>query len=159
MTINRFISVAIIFLAIQLNEGYAQVLSSKDIVDVSAQITGKEKPVLEIRLDIKDGWHINSNKPFDDYLTPTMVALKDSSYFSSLAIEYPEPDIENLAFSQSELSLYRDQVTIMIKFRVKDKFEKKDLKIEGTVFYQPCNDQSCLFPAKKAFSVIMKPQM
>ena len=133
----------------------AQSLSSKDVVDISANVSVEKKIILEIRLDIRDGWHINSNKPFDEFLTPTSVSLKDSSAFSEIKTEYPAPEIIRLEFSQTDLSLYQNQAVIKMILKPKDS-EIKEINIEGSVFYQPCNNQTCLFPTKKQFSAVYK---
>ena len=134
----------------------AQSLSSKDIVNVTASVTGKSELTLTITLDIKDGWHINSNKPLDEFLTPTSVSLSDSSSFSNIKIEYPAPEIAKLGFSETELSLYQYQAVIKMILTPKKDIKTKGLKIEGNVLYQPCNDKTCLFPTKKQFSAEYK---
>lgn len=134
----------------------AQPLSSKDIVNITAGVTGKNELTLTITLDIKDGWHINSNKPLDEFLTPTSVSLSDSSSFSNIKIEYPAPEIAKLGFSETELSLYQYQAVIKMILTPKKDIKTKGLKIEGNVLYQPCNDKTCLFPTKKQFSAEYK---
>ena len=152
----NLICTLIIFFLIQVISTNAQSLSSKDIVDVKAQISGKDVLVLQIELKIKKGWHINSDQPFDEYLNPTKVTLKDSSLFANIQTEYPAPEIIKLDFSQTDLSLYRDQVLIKVILTPKKELINKELKIDGSVSYQLCNDQTCLFPTKKPFSVVFK---
>ena len=100
-----------------------------------------------INLNIKDGWHINSNKPLDDYLTPTFVKLKDSSGIKILSIDYPQEIISKLQFSESELSLYEGNVSIKIIVEAAEKKADFDLQ------YQSCNNQTCLFPVVKTLTV------
>jgi hypothetical protein len=62
----------------------------------------------------------------------------------------------NLAFSEDELALYEGEARIKLWIKTDKKFKKDNLKIDGTIQYQPCNDQTCLFPYKKSFSVEVK---
>ncbi|MBX3006469.1 MAG: hypothetical protein KF816_00440 [Melioribacteraceae bacterium] len=137
----------------------AQMLSSKDVLDISAELINTDPVVIELKLDIKERWHINSNKPLDEFLTPTFVSIKDSTLFSEVTIEYPAPDILKLEFSETELALFHDITVIKIILSPKGNFNKNNFTIEGEVSYQPCNDQTCLFPTKKNFSVTYKKEV
>jgi DsbC/DsbD-like thiol-disulfide interchange protein len=110
---------------------------------------------LELFLNIKNGWHINSNKPLDSNFIPTIVSLNDTSSFKVKKIDYPVPQLKKLSFSENELSLYEDQALIKIQLVVNKNYKKKNLTVNGKVQYQPCNDQTCLFPATKSFSVVL----
>jgi hypothetical protein len=93
---------------------------AKDIVDIKVSSTPdtikKNYYTIFINLDIKEGWHINSNKPLDNYLTPTSVKLKDSLSARILSVEYPQEIISKLMFSDSDLYLYVGNVSI--KFNI-----------------------------------------
>ncbi len=110
----------------------------------------------EIILQIKNGWHINSNKPLDENLSPTVISIKDNPNIQIKKIIYPEPVITKLQFSQSQMALYEGEAIVKIQFLVKKDFKKSILKLEGEVQYQPCNNQTCLFPTAKNFSTNLK---
>ena len=150
-----------VVLGMLLFAGYinAQMLSSKDVLDIKAELIGADPPVIELKLDIKEGWHVNSNNPIDEFLTPTMVTIKDTTLFSAITIEYPAPDILKLEFSETELSLFHDIAVIKIILTPKENFNKNNFTVEVEVSYQPCNDQTCLFPTKKSFSVSYKKEV
>ena len=151
------ITIIALMLFLNISYLYPQQLSANDIVDISVSVTKKGVLFLDIKLEIKDGWNINANKPLDEYLTPTSIALNDSSLFSASKIEYPLPEIIRLGFSETDLALYQGEVNIKVVLKPRDDLDNKELKIEGYVLYQPCNDQTCLFPTKKPFSVLFKP--
>ncbi|MEJ2616129.1 MAG: protein-disulfide reductase DsbD family protein [Ignavibacteriaceae bacterium] len=111
---------------------------------------------LALLLNIKEGWHINSNKPLDPNLVPTAVNLKDTSAYKLKEIKYPQPELKKLAFSENELSLYEYEAVIKIQIVIDKNYSKKNLIIKGKIQYQPCNDQTCLFPFSKDFSVNLK---
>jgi DsbC/DsbD-like thiol-disulfide interchange protein len=106
-----------------------------------------------ININIKDGWHLNSNKPLDEYMTPTSIKLKDTSGIKILNIEYPPEMITKLQFSDSELSLYEGMVTIKVTLKADDVFIKDKKKAEFELEYQSCNNQTCLFPVQKVLRV------
>ena len=106
-----------------------------------------------LNIVIKDGWHLNSNKPYDDYLTPTMVKLKDTTGIKIINVEYPPEMIAKLQFSESDLSLYEGMVTIKVILQADDSFLRDKRKVELELDYQSCNNQTCLFPVQKILTV------
>jgi len=148
------ISIVLFFIISPTN--YGQNISPKDVVSIKVKtnrILDRTKTVnLEVVLSIKDGWHINANKPLDDYLTPTVVSINDTSNVRVVNEEYPAPSFVKLKFSQTQLVLYENEAVVKLKLKIKKGFKKSNLKLEGKVQYQPCNDQTCLFPVSKSFS-------
>ncbi len=139
-----------------IKAAHAQNVAPKDVVKINAKTErfyNKNKNVeVVLNLLIKDGWHINANKPFDDYLSPTVVLLDDSTNIKAVSIKYPVPIIKKLSFSETQLALYENEADIRITLQIKKDFNKPVLKIKGTLQYQPCNNQTCLFPVSKPFS-------
>ena len=111
---------------------------------------------LALSVNIKEGWHINSHKPLDPNLVPTTVKLKDTSAYKLKEIKYPQPELKKLSFSKNELSLYEYEAVIKIQIVVDKNYNEKNLKLSGKIQYQPCNDQTCLFPFSKDFSINLK---
>ena len=106
---------------------------------------------LKLLVEIKKGWHINSNKPLDPNLVPTVISL-DTSSFKLIEIKYPQPYIKKLSFSENELSLYENEAVIKMRILIDKNYKLKNLNVNGKIQYQPCNDQTCLFPLTKTFS-------
>jgi uncharacterized cupredoxin-like copper-binding protein len=130
------------------------------IVNISAEPKSKQiKPGKEaellIKVKIKKDWHINANKPRDKNLAATTLTIKDSPDFTVTGIIYPEPVISYLSFSENELALYEGETVIQVKIRPGKKAKDK-IVINGQLQFQPCNDQTCLFPFNKAFSAEIK---
>ena len=128
-----------------------------NIVDISlssvADTSNKNYFTVFINLDIKEGWHLNSNKPLDEYLTPTSVKLVDTSEIKIIKIDYPPEMITKLLFSDSELSLYEGMVMIKINLKANDIVAKGKKKVKFELEYQSCNNQTCLFPVQKVITV------
>ena len=111
---------------------------------------------LELLMNIKEGWHVNSNKPLDPNMVPTVVSLKDTAIYKIKSIKYPQPHLKKLSFSENELSLYEDIATVKIQLIINKNCNKKSIIISGKIQYQPCNEQTCLFPVTKSFSANLK---
>ena len=151
----------IIFLSLFFGkESLCQGASPNDIVGIKVKTSGESNRngivEADIILEIKKGWHINADKPLDDYLTPTVVSIKDTVNVNLISIKYPPPLLSKLKFSGNELALYENEAVIKLQLRIKKGFKKLSLKINGGVQYQPCNDQTCLFPVSKPFSIELK---
>jgi DsbC/DsbD-like thiol-disulfide interchange protein len=152
------ISISIIFLSTAL---FAQNIKPEDVVNI-APVTKvkhtKNGTQLEINIDlsIKDTWHINANKPNDQSLTPTILKIDPSSIYSTDKITYPPPQMMKLQFSENELALYEQEAVISVILSVEKNFKKKSFILTGELQYQPCNDQTCLFPVNKPFKVEVK---
>jgi hypothetical protein len=125
-----------------------------DITQVAVPDTAnKNYYTIFININIKEGWHLNSNKPLDEYMTPTSVKLKDTSGLKIINIEYPPEIITKLQFSDSELSLYEGMITIKVILNADDVFIKSKKKARLELEYQSCNNQTCLFPVQKILRV------
>ena len=149
------ISISIIFLSSAL---FAQNIRPEDVVSitpVSKVKHTKNGTQLDINfvLSIKDTWHINANKPNEPSLTPTEIKIDSSSFYKVIGIKYPPPEMVKLQFSDKDLALYEQEAEINVVIEVNKNFTKKMLNIIGQLQYQPCNNQTCLFPVSKPFTV------
>ena len=108
---------------------------------------------IDFLLKILKTWHINANKPNDPSLTPTEFKFDSSSFYKVTSINYPPPEMVKLQFSDKELALYEQETEINVVIEVNNNFNKKTLNIEGHLQYQPCNNQTCLFPVNKLLNV------
>ena len=95
--LKRTIIISSLFVLLLVNISLSQSIQPKDVVNIKAYVVKDSANTggllsAEVILNIKDGWHINANKPLDDYLTPTEIVLKDSSDFVIQKIKYPPPE-------------------------------------------------------------------
>jgi len=138
----------------------AQSFSPDKVVDVKVKVNNKlsKDGLVEavINLSILRGWHINSNKPLDNNLSPTSIKILDNPNFKVVKINFPPPLMKKLSFSDSQLALYEGDAPVSIELKSLIKGPNKKIRVEGEVDYQPCNDETCLFPVKKNFSFEIK---
>lgn len=99
------------------------------------------------RFDVvmKEGWHINSNKPLEEYFIPTALTLPNGPL---AAEKFPKPVEKKLKFNGTPLSLYENH--LVLENALPD-IESKEAQVL-TLDIQACSDQICLEPESLNFS-------
>ena len=101
--------------------------------------------LISLKIIIKDGYHINSAEPYQDYLIPTGIEIINSNQISYDKIIYPDGKDYELDFSDEELSVYEGTLNLTIKYKVID---SSTSKIRMRLKTQACSDSECLPPQK-----------
>ncbi|MCX8063786.1 MAG: thioredoxin family protein [Candidatus Hydrogenedentes bacterium] len=96
---------------------------------------------------LENKWHINSNKPLDEFLVPTQLSLEQSDIIKIQKVVYPEPKSVKLSFSEEPLSVFEGEFLIGVELKVGESAPtKKSIEIPFTLKYQACDDKQCLPP-------------
>jgi thiol:disulfide interchange protein DsbD len=91
---------------------------------------------------IAQGWHVNSNKPLEEFAIPTVLEL-DAAAAQLTAASYPPHAMKAFEFTGGkELAVYDG--TFPIGFRAK--LTGGATKFTATLRYQACSDRICLPP-------------
>lgn len=98
-----------------------------------------------LKLQLKPGYHVNSNKPNEDYLIPIRLTW-DTAAVETVAVQYPKPDLEKAEFSDKPLSVFTGNFEIVTKFRRAAKASPGPGFLSGKLRFQACNDKMCLPP-------------
>jgi len=99
---------------------------------------------------IEEGFHINSNKPAQDYLIPTRVELAGAADFELEKVEFPPGALKSFGFAPDEkLSVYQGTVKVRARLRAKSTAAAGAHTLRLVFHYQACNDQICLRPAQR----------
>jgi len=117
---------------------------------VRAQATHSVDRVL-IDIQLADGWHINSQKPLQDYLIATDVTAMDGEALRD--VQFPEPVERILGFQSEALSLYEGKIELSAAWP--DSARKSAIPSLKNVqlTLQACNDKTCLAPETLVLSV------
>ncbi|HLE22198.1 MAG TPA: protein-disulfide reductase DsbD domain-containing protein, partial [Vicinamibacteria bacterium] len=99
---------------------------------------GRWRP-FELRVTIREGWHVNAHPASLRYLIPTEVRGDVRK------LTYPEGEDFKFAFSEESLSVYSDTVSI--------RGEIDPQESELRLVYQACDDRRCLAPVDKTIPV------
>ena len=107
---------------------------------------------LTLEVNIRAPYHINSDQPLESFLIGTTVDFKPQPGVSYRKVTFPAAEVKKLELSENPLSIYEGTVRITAEVVLAPDFKGKELKIEGSLGYQACDDRSCLSPAEAAFS-------
>jgi hypothetical protein len=125
---------------------------SKNVVSVSA--VGPTDPVaagysfqVAVLLQVKAGYHINAQKPSEDYLIGTRLTLTPPKGMKVSKVSYPRAKMASFEFSETPLAVYDGAVELVATLRTDKSLDVGDREIAGKVTFQACNDQSCLPPS------------
>jgi len=129
----------------QLNFGQEDV-GKLGVYQSSSNIHQGDELKLVLKLVIDKGWHINSNKPHDEFLIPTSIKIKSNITDKESEIIFPIAEDIKLAFSDDAVSVFEGtpifRTTISIPKDIS--FGMKTINVEFN--YQACNDKTCMAP-------------
>lgn len=134
--------VALSFLAISCWAQPQQHLS----VEPPAQVTAKrgEEFSQKLTLSIQPGFHVNSNKPKDEFLIPLQLTWAPGP-ITAESVSYPAP--EDIKVGPDTLSVFTGKVVLQTKFRASNQSSALPTSVIGKLHYQACNNQMCFRPA------------
>jgi thiol:disulfide interchange protein DsbD len=111
---------------------------------------------IAIVANIKQGFHINSHKPLDEFLMPTVLRLKETRGIAFGSARYPVPKDELFSFSTRHLSVYDGKISIFAEGKLSEDISLGDIKVSGVLAYQACDDHRCFMPESIRFEVPLK---
>lgn len=94
---------------------------------------------------VSDTWHINSNKPNDDFLIPTTVELQHND-FKLENVLYPKVKEYQFGFSDKPVAVYEGEITIAGIIKITEDAQINSYIIPIVFTYQACNDVTCMPP-------------
>jgi len=115
----------------------------------SAATVSPSKPAeVELSFRVKEGFHVNSNKPNSELLIPTTLKLEPPADLSATAITFPPGKDISFPFDPSEkLNVYSDAFMVKAKLMAANTASSGNITVHGQLRYQACNDNAC-FPPK-----------
>jgi thiol:disulfide interchange protein DsbD len=116
-----------------------------NIADKSIKVIQGEKISVNLSITVNPTWHINSNKPNDDFLIPSEITAKANG-LKLIGINYPKAHELKLSFSEEPVSVYEATSNAKLTFGTSQDAPIGKQKIVITLDYQACNDVSCMPP-------------
>lgn len=153
----RIINIIIFALFLFTTAIFGQDENKEKIIDVKIinsveKLQPGQSNRIAIELSIHKPWHVNSNKPEEDFLIPTIVNFNQTETVTFGRIQYPNPQIKTFEFSDNPLAIYDGIVYAFTTITIPPDYLEKSVIVSGSIGYQACNDQSCLAPAEIEFS-------
>jgi hypothetical protein len=99
----------------------------------------------KLTVQLRPGYHCNSNKPSEDYLIPLKLTWT-AAPLEVADVTYPQPRLETYSFSKQPLSVYSGDFEIVTKFKVPASAPVGTMVLSAKLHYQACNDRMCLQP-------------
>ncbi|MCH8315037.1 MAG: thioredoxin family protein [Planctomycetes bacterium] len=115
---------------------------------------GTVHAALQVRLDKE--YHVNSNKPDEDFLIPTVLTVTPPEGFTVSKIVYPEALMITPGFSDVPMSVFEREFVIGVVLEVGPDVAPGTYSITSKLAYQACNDKFCLAPATKRIDSTLK---
>lgn len=111
------------------------------------KVTAKAGATLESALpvELRSGYHVNSNTPSDDYLIPLRLTW-DTGPLEATGFTFPQAHMEKYRFSEKPLSVFTGDFQIVTRFKVSANAAPGPATLTGKLRYQACNDSMCLPP-------------
>ena len=106
--------------------------------------------------EIRNGYHINANKPADEFLIPTTLTAQLPNGLRELETVYPPQQSLKFSFSQTPLLVYTGRAPIFVRLQAGGDAPLGAITIPLVLRYQPCNDTTCLPPVKIPISVTVQ---
>ncbi|MCH7493699.1 hypothetical protein IIA16_03180, partial [bacterium] len=108
---------------------------------------------LEILLELPPGWHVQSERPLDEFLIPTIFVPAVATGVEWGSVEYPPDTILKLDWSESPISVYEGLVVMVVRGQA---LGEPPGSLGGSLTYQACTDEVCFPPRTVELAVEME---
>ncbi len=147
----KIINLLTVFLLLITVNTFAQFGVRKDLIKINTyqsfdKVYKGTEFKLAVEVSVAEGWHINSDKPYDDYLIPTELTIVDNPTFRLKKVVYPKPHDYKFSFSESPLSVWEGTVFKGALIEVDSSAISGIYTLIVKLQYQACNDMSCNAP-------------
>jgi len=115
-------------------------LANKDTIHPGSEVK------VNVKVSVSPSWHINSNKPNDDFLIPSKLEISSPEKIKLVKVVYPKGEELKFDFSEKPLSVYENEVTFDALLKIPAEIKSGTHKIIFTLEYQACNNKTCMPP-------------
>jgi Disulphide bond corrector protein DsbC len=98
-----------------------------------------------VRVRLMPGYHMNSNKPMDEYLIPLRLTWTTPPV-EVVRTDYPEGKLEKYSFSEKPLSVLTGDFDIITEFKASATAPVGSQILTGKLRYQACDNRACYPP-------------
>jgi len=112
----------------------------------------------KIPLSVESGFHVNSNKPAEEYLIPLKLTWTSTGALEGGQVEYPKPSLEKYEFADKPLSVLTGDFNLVASFKVAANAPAGPGAASGKLRYQACNNRACFAPKTVDVTVLYQIQ-
>ena len=106
---------------------------------------------LKLEVQLPEDIHVQSDKPRDPYVIPTLLTLALPEGLTMGGITYPESTDFQLVGWEEPLLVFEHEFTIEVLLNLDVSLPTGEIVIPGSFLYQACDDQVCFAPATEAY--------
>ncbi len=110
-----------------------------------ARVKRGDQFTAKIKVNVKPGFHVNSNAPDDEYLIPLKLTWAQGPLVAQDVV-FPQPERIKSTFSPKPLPVFTGSFEIQTRFKVASTAETGPNMASGKLRYQACNEKECLQP-------------
>ena len=105
--------------------------------------------ILVLRVELPENIHLQSDKPRDPYVIPTLLTFTLPEGVTVEEITYPESTDFLLEDWDEPLAVFEHEFTIEVRLALDADFSPGEVVVPGSFLYQACDKRIC-FPPKTA---------
>lgn len=113
---------------------------------------------VSIPITVRQGYHVNSNTPSEDYLVPLKLTWTSTGALEPEAVNFPKPTIEKYQFAEMPLSVFTGSFNLSAHFKVKPDASRGPGAATGKLRYQACSNIACYAPKTVDVTVVYQIQ-
>ena len=102
---------------------------------------------VELRVELPENIHVQSDKPRESYLIPTVLSFTLSKGVTLEGITYPAATDFFLVGQTEALAVFENEFTIEARLALSPDVSPGELVVPGRFQYQACDDRICFAPA------------
>lgn len=106
--------------------------------------------LIQITLEVEEGYHIQEVAPADPYLVPTKLALALPGGWVVDSVSFPKPEPWLLEGTNDTLGVYGGSLIVEVYLKTGG-MPLKGASIPATLSYQACDHAKCFFPRELKF--------
>ncbi|MBW1713046.1 MAG: thioredoxin family protein [Deltaproteobacteria bacterium] len=108
---------------------------------------------LVLVVGINPGFHLNSDQPTQDWLTPTRLSFEDHPWLQVVEVVFPQAKEVKFSFAQEPFLVFDKMLTIHLGLEVSPEAKSGPTRLKGKLSYQACTETMCLPPAERPFDL------
>ena len=120
------------------------VFGARLVADRTPVVAGAELR-LAVVLDVKRGWHVNSDRPGDEFSVPTTVTWALPEGWPQVDTTYPPGRAVRFEFAEQPVMVWDGRVVMVGRLAVPEG-ARGETALRAEVIAQACNDRQCLPP-------------
>ena len=129
-----------------------EILDLDTYLSTSGVVKGSEFSAALV-VNLHEPWHINSNQPLDEFTIGTEVRVDESDQYKISNVIFPDHEIIKNEALNKQLALFSGETVINLQGKLSAKASADTIFVTGNLYYQGCNDATCLAPREKPFTI------